>query len=61
MSQTKKLYTLLEKKGAKGVTVREAQKRGINEPRKRVYDLRQEGEIIDTVTTRKGDTAYILY
>lgn len=53
-SQKETLLSLL-KRNSKGVTTPEAQRKGVNEPRKRVYDLREEGYRVYT-NTRKTKT-----
>jgi len=50
-SQKEKLLKLLVKK-LNGVTSQQAVKYGVNNASKRVYDLRQEGYVIDTVNSR---------
>lgn len=48
LTQKKTLLKKLVRRYSSGVTSKQAREWGINQPRKRVYDLRQEG--VDIVT-----------
>lgn len=57
MASQKDTLLKLLKKNRKGVTTAQAQRRGVNEPRKRVYDLRVEGYRVYTdVRKVRGET-----